>query len=435
MAPVSSAPKLRRDDAATVSTGCVEKPYIKTTHRNDSAMSVVKDFISAKYESKWDMPYGNKDSVTQNDANLLPVYYCPIVDTRLFDWTYPRSQTNNDKATMAILPYLTNYPLYARLVPRITSSLSLLGSFFIAYDVVNRKALEKVHHRILFGMSLADMISSFCTFLGRVPATRGDDVFPGYGNPALCTAQGFFYQSILSVVAYNFSLALYYLLLVRYNLSEPTLKKLEIIMHAFSVLVFVGSAVTLSSIRMFNPDYFLCFINSSPPGCVSDCDRGHSPSLFRWLFFYGPAWTMIFLISAMMLLLYWTVRNQEGRMDRFRFNGQATNHSNPPPDHSNTSENQHTKVRQTTGTTDNRERSRRVAVQGLWYTLPFYLTWIFPLTAHALGPDWIGQKGTPLLILVAIFLPLQGFMNAIVYARPMLQSRLDRYISTTRTTA
>jgi hypothetical protein len=146
---------------------------------------------------------------------------------------------------MAVLPHLLNYPPYAHLLPRITGSLSFLGSSYIIYDVVKNKKLAKVHHRILFGMSLSDLVASFCTVLGRVPATRGDEVFPGYGSQPFCTAQGFFYQTILSVIAYNFSLSLYYLLLIRYNLCERTMKRLEAVMHVFSFSVFPISAFVL----------------------------------------------------------------------------------------------------------------------------------------------------------------------------------------------
>jgi hypothetical protein len=192
---------------------------------------------------------------------------------------------------------------------------------------------------------------------------------------------------------------------------------------------------------MFNPDYFGCFINSSPPGCIYDCARGGRPSMFRWLFFYGPAWTMIVLISAMMTLLYWTVLNQERRMDRFRFRAEATasgNNQKNALDHTVVHTESTIGDNGESGKTvitpaqhhaehpqqaENRERSNQVAIQGLWYTVPFVLTWIFPLIAHALGPAWIGRKGKPLLVLVVIFLPLQGFMNALVYVRPKLQSR------------
>lgn len=345
----------------------------------------------------------------------LPLGYCihlVVVDSRVAISTAvhkTRSITAPQKSTlsrMALFPYLINYPPYARIIPRITGSLSLAGSAFIVYHVVRRKKLAKVQHRILLGMSLADMVSSICTILGRIPATRNDAVFPGYGTTGLCTAQGFFYQTILAVLAYNFSLAVYYVLIVRYGWKDFQLKRLELCMHLFSFLVFLGSAVTLVSLQMLNPDYFLCFINSSPPGCESDCDRGNHPTELRWTFFYGPAWSMIGLITAMMILLYWTVRNQESRMDRYRFNTHLAD-----------------------GDDDvvHRERSRRVAVQGLWYTVPFYFTWIFPLTAHALGPTWIGRKGTPLLVLVALFLPLQGLMNALVYARPMLLAWLQNH--------
>lgn len=341
---------------------------------------------------------------------------------------------------------LLNYPAYARIIPRIAGLLSLLGSVLIAYDLVSRKRLAKVHHRILFGMSLADIVSSICTVLGRIPVVRDDEVFPGYGNQVSCTTQGFLYQSVLAVLSYNLCLAIYYVLLVCYNWTEPQIARFERAMHLCSVGVFLGSAITLASLRMFNPDYFVCFIQSSPAGCVEDCDRGGHPSEYRWAFFYGPAWTMIVCITVLMLLLYYTVWKQERRMDQFVFGvqpassnlttargGKGQQQQQPSATQSNTD---NTSAELTPGSKPLRSTiqaqtpsyvlSRRVAVQGLLYTVPFYVTWIFPLAAHALGPTWIGQHGQPLLILVAIFLPLQGLGNGLVYARPLLLQQWEK---------
>lgn len=302
---------------------------------------------------------------------------------------------------------------------------------YITYDVTRRKKLARSNHRILLGMCVSDIISSICTVLGRLPAPPDVKYNAGLGNEALCSAQGFFYQTVLTTVAYNSGLAIYFLLVVRYDWKERQIIKVERWIHVFAIALFLVSASVLAGLKLFNPAYFICFIESMPRDCNDEkpCIRGIYPNTMRWIFFYGPVWVMILAVTGIMALVYSTVLSQEKRMDQFVFRrarskktfqktvtrtlnrsvvGRAVTGQSP-------SERQHE------AQSKKREMSRQVAVQGMWYLVPFYLTWIFPMLSHAFSSlDAERVNYRLLLYLTTIFLPLQGFMNWIVYLRPRI---------------
>lgn len=280
-------------------------------------------------------------------------------------------------------------------------------------------------------MSLTDIVSSICTMLGRLPAPPDIEYNAGLGSETFCAVQGFFYQSILSTVAYNSGLAIYFLLLVRYKWKEDEIVKVERWIHVFAISIFLISATVLASLKLFNPAYFICFIESVPRDCNDEnpCVRGIYPNTMRWIFFYGPIWTMIAAVTIIMVLMYSTVLIQEKRMDKFIFRGK-----NPPRrilqrsmseiargPSKGRNDNSEDKIssHQTSSNRKNREMSRQVAVQGMWYLVPFYLTWVFPMLTHAFGSLGVdGVNMSALLYLITIFMPLQGFMNWLVYLRP-----------------
>ena len=57
-----------------------------------------------------------------------------------------------------------------------------------------------------------------------------------------------------------------------------------------------------------------------------------------------------------------------------------------------------------------RKRSKQVAVQGYWYCGAFYLTWLFP-TITRLVQVIAENAPYPLILVTAIFVPVQGFFN------------------------
>lgn len=61
--------------------------------------------------------------------------------------------------------------------------------------------------------------------------------------------------------------------------------------------------------------------------------------------------------------------------------------------------------------------SQKVTVQALLYIVFFFLTWIFPMVQFVVA-NQTGNLLFPLLALTTILNPLQGFYDALIYARP-----------------
>lgn len=68
-------------------------------------------------------------------------------------------------------------------------------------------------------------------------------------------------------------------------------------------------------------------------------------------------------------------------------------------------------------------QSVRVAMQSLCYVGAFFLTWTFPFVSTLQSEFSNTKKQYWLELMVAIFLPLQGFFNCLVYVRPRFLNR------------
>ena len=82
-------------------------------------------------------------------------------------------------------------------IPKITASLSIIGSVWIVVEVLTTKEKRhNVYNRLLCMMSLVDCINSAWYFASTWPIPRdsGDGVIYNVGNLNTCTTQGFFLQ-------------------------------------------------------------------------------------------------------------------------------------------------------------------------------------------------------------------------------------------------
>lgn len=81
------------------------------------------------------------------------------------------------------------------LLPKFTGTLSLCGSIFILQDVLRdeKKRKDSVYHRIMFGLSVFDGMSSIVSIASTwpTPSHQSDAIFWATGTTATCTAQGF----------------------------------------------------------------------------------------------------------------------------------------------------------------------------------------------------------------------------------------------------
>ena len=137
------------------------------------------------------------------------------------------SESSENAPTIAFTPHKHNNKMPGLSKPlliaiKVSGILSICGSGFIIYDGVRnyKKRLSYVRHRVMFGLSICDVIFSFVSpFLGTwlLPSSVSNDSHFVAGTQATCNFQGFI--DVLfgrGAVCYNSILAITHLLIVRY---------------------------------------------------------------------------------------------------------------------------------------------------------------------------------------------------------------------------
>lgn len=293
---------------------------------------------------------------------------------------------------------LSRRDVASAIVPKIAAALSILGSSCIIAEVLVDHGQKKGRAvpRLLLSMSISDLFFSFAWFLTTWPSPVGTNyVWGAKGTTATCTAQGFFIQlGWIATPLFNISLSLFYLLMIRYNWSERKLNRLEPWVHGTIWALALGTAIMGIPLTLYNNSWEICWIDSYPQECrdsfrhgTTDCTRGDNAWIYGLAFTIFPVWMCIILSIVFMALIFMSVRKTEKR---------SMQYSSRPPSNS---------------------RRRRVACQALWYIGVFLVTFV-PDTVSALlyfiNDYWFFW----LDIFAYFFLPLQGFLNFIVFLRP-----------------
>merc|ERR1711865_1346835 len=118
-----------------------------------------------------------------------------------------------------------------------------MGSLTIMFLIVfrSRDALGKVYHRIMFGMSAADVLMSTAIAVTTLTMPRDSiyDQFDGLklGNQATCNAQGFLFMfGALCTSMYNAALMVYFYLSIHKRMSDNSMSRcIEPFFHIASV--------------------------------------------------------------------------------------------------------------------------------------------------------------------------------------------------------
>lgn len=288
------------------------------------------------------------------------------------------------------------------IVPHFSSALSILGSAWIIIDIVrdHNKKLGTVYHRLLLGMSSVDLLSSCFYFLSTWPIPEGTpNVYAASGNTATCTMQGFFVQLGIATPLYNGFLSIYYLLVLRYGWKEHDFRRVERCMHAFSLIFALGTAFASLAMKLYNSANLWCWIAPLPLDCASSmknngestCIRGDNAWFYRLVFYYVWLWISVIAVSASMFLVFWTVFQTSKTMKKWSKGGKL----------------------------NSRNHVKEVAIQSTLYVGAFYLTAIFPSLTRFFQAKWnCTTTFYPLVLLMAIFHPMQGFWNFFIYMRP-----------------
>jgi hypothetical protein len=226
-----------------------------------------------------------------------------------------------------------NQQVALAITPKVSAFLSFFGSTWILIQVVfdSSKRIDKkgnVLSRILFGMSLFEALESIWNFGSTWPIPRGTQgVFGAIGSTQTCTAQGFFLQLGLSVPMYNASLSIYYLLKIRYNVSDDVLRlRVEPYLHAVSIMFPLATCIACLALDLFNNANLWCWIAPYPLDCVGSgikgnddpCIRGNNAWKYRWGFYFVPLWLCIVTAVVNMALVYRYVRSKDERTLKYR---------------------------------------------------------------------------------------------------------------------
>jgi hypothetical protein len=225
----------------------------------------------------------------------------------------------------------------------ISGSISFIASMLLVTHILrSHECLSSTYHRLIFGLSAADIISSFGNALSSTMTPKDMSYLVPFaiGNMATCDAQGFliFFATGVSV-GYNCSVCFYYLAIITYNKKFDYIeKKLEPWLHGISILLPLVLSVILLATNTFNGSSGgTCFVEQYwPPHCIGyktgeipegysiPCGRGSEEDghaklraitglvLFSWLLIIPP---LIILVT--MVMMYRSVTKIENRMQNY----------------------------------------------------------------------------------------------------------------------
>mmetsp|Transcript_29059 Transcript_29059/g.57993 ORF Transcript_29059/g.57993 Transcript_29059/m.57993 type:complete len:436 (+) Transcript_29059:79-1386(+) len=286
------------------------------------------------------------------------------------------------------------------LLPKFTATLSFMGSTFIFQDVaLHKRSSHRVYDRLVFGLSCSDMVASIVNILSTWPMPEGTPgVFLASGTTQTCTTQGFFAElGNMATPLYNASLCLYYLLLFRQGWTEDMIRtRAEPIMHIMPTTLAFTISILGIPFKLYNNSGWLCWIAAYPGGCqqTGTCTRGEYADMFRWIH-YAIIWSAISFVTAGMYAIYRKVKTEEANINSRRL----------PYD------------QDADDIVRRNKKARKVAIQAALFIGALYLTWVFT-TITRIYQIATGRNEFALLVLMAIFFPLQGFFNALIYIRP-----------------
>lgn len=343
------------------------------------------------------------------------------------------------------------------------SLISLISSIAILSIIWRSfKKLSVPFHRFLFGLSIADIISSAALMFATLPSPNKDDaIWHAMGNRNTCRAQGFFiFFGSISAPLYNCSICIYRLITVTYkngrNADIYVEGNIEFIMHAIPTVVPLLGTIVILSLDAFHPNMTYCFIGADPAGNenMEQSDRSdHTAKVLFAIFAAGPYMILPFVITITMVIMYRAVLDLENRREKLckdlvrirklrKKKNQQAQENNEMRDN-NTTLNEESSERATEGTyivkvtsnfakiftspiigvpakkTTNIQR-RCIVKKARSYSLAFFATYLFPMIisfrtfrglscSHALN------------ILARIFFPLQGFFNFAVFIYPKMK--------------
>mmetsp|Transcript_30011 Transcript_30011/g.49567 ORF Transcript_30011/g.49567 Transcript_30011/m.49567 type:complete len:261 (-) Transcript_30011:316-1098(-) len=233
---------------------------------------------------------------------------------------------------------------------------------------------------------------------------------------------------------YMASLSVYFLLRVRFNISDSDIRKrYEIFLHGAPWILCLATSITGAAMKLFNPiilPEFGCWIGVWPFECLDpeiECERGgdykENQDLVPWLLSFAWMFLAFFIVLVSNSLIYQSIRAQEKRNSAYgtadMVNRTASLRSAPSLQAIDTQPSSMAFSRSNRNGLDDSSQSRATLYRSMLYVSFTFFTAIWSFL-----PWWGNKVQVSRLFrlffasMAQIFIPTQGVFNLFVYVRP-----------------
>lgn len=227
-------------------------------------------------------------------------------------------------------PIKMSQELATMILPVVTGLISFICSTTVIIVIFRSdKKLSSTLRRLMFGMSVTDIVYSVAWIASSFPAPKDSTTaeWKSFGNTTTCTIQGLsMYIGNIGSTMYSCFIGLFFALTVARGMKDDIMtKKVEPFFHTFAVCFIIVSSCILLPSKSFNAGSDnMCFIASIPQSCQNDpeiaCTRGEHSRLFKWYFVALPMILAFLVMLPSMASIYLTVRRQEKKMQKYTIN-------------------------------------------------------------------------------------------------------------------
>ena len=219
------------------------------------------------------------------------------------------------------------------LLSTMSSLLSIFGSSCIIYLSSRPVSRRKIFQRLLFSLSMADLVSSTACLMMPLAVPEYLGYFAAVGNHKTCAAAGFFMLvADKAGCCYNAYISLQFLLVVKWRYKESDFTVTQAIVgHAVALLVPTAIDIAAVATQSINPSRVynnVCVYDVSPWGCAvdgdEDCTRSNLVAEGWFMRVTFGFYTLIAFVGFAATFMVWlTVRGTVRKSNAYRFENQA----------------------------------------------------------------------------------------------------------------
>ncbi len=259
--------------------------------------------------------------------------------------------TSSNRATLSDTR-VDDETFYTSLAGSVTAStsgiLSTLASFTMIYLITQKSemGLSSVYHRIMAGMSIADILSAVAFSISSLPLPK-DMIYEQFkgltiGNSLTCGMQGFAQLfGIMWQMNYTAVLSLYYLFTIRYKKREQEIaKRNERVWHILALLLAIPIPVWGLKLGYFNPTPYEAWCTLAAVPWYCDPNRKESEEcmiagdttfavILYTVLIHGFVIFLLTICSMMLIIRYVYMQEQYIREAARRYNQMTLNRSDP----------------------------------------------------------------------------------------------------------